>query len=289
MKVLVIGGSSFIGRNFIEKAPASWHIKASFSSSGDFPAAMAGRTNVETFHCDMTAGDIPALGAFDIVLYLPTMTPGQATGDAAKDAATMAALHAGGVNRLWEKIERCGRFIYFSSGIFYLGGNDSDYRQSKVMGEANTQACAMQGGFDYVILRNMEVFGPYLARHKVYRRMAEACIRGDDAFPVGGDGTNLLDTMYIDDYIAILLKIIEKQLSNVILPFSRAEPITLKELARRMAGVFGNPRFALECRGRPTEDTRFVLDNTALCRAAGLRPGISLEAGLLKWKERNLA
>jgi len=36
MDILIIGGSSFIGKNFIEKAPVDWNIRASYCSSEDF-------------------------------------------------------------------------------------------------------------------------------------------------------------------------------------------------------------------------------------------------------------
>ena len=36
MNILIIGGSSFIGKNLISKIPSSWNIRATYNTSLDF-------------------------------------------------------------------------------------------------------------------------------------------------------------------------------------------------------------------------------------------------------------
>ena len=49
MKILIIGGSSFIGRNLIEKFPLEWDISASYNSSKSFLNFVKKYPNVKPF------------------------------------------------------------------------------------------------------------------------------------------------------------------------------------------------------------------------------------------------
>ncbi len=289
MKLLLIGGSSFIGKNLIENVPAAWEIEASYCHSKDFLKFVSKFPNVKPFYLDLTeVNQIPEFGEIDVVVYLAGIGPGQITGNTENDNNLMYRLHSEGPSLVAKKVQSCRQFIYMSSGVFYLENDNSVYRKSRLLGEANIQASAMVNHFSYLIIRNMEIFGPYMAKHKIYRRLCEACCLKLEKFAINGDGNNLVDTMYIDDYIKILLKIINSDITDEIIPVCKSQPVTIKVLAKVVTEVFSNPEFTLFFNGNPTENTRFVLDNTKMIDLFGIQPETSLKEGLQKWKDRGL-
>ena len=288
LKITIIGGSSFIGKNIILNAPKTWSIKASYCNSINFLEFISDFDNVEPIKIDLLKGSIPNLGTANIVLYLPTFTPGQARNNNHNTDEIMFSLHAYGIEQIYKKIDQCDLFIYFSSGVYYLNNNNSAYRNSKILGEANLQSLSLKNGFDYLILRNMEVYGPYLAKHKIIRKLCEACFNGQKSFTIFGDGKNYLDTMYIDDYVKILFSLIQHNIINLILPFARSKPVTVAKMASTIAKVYRNDNFKVIFQGEPTENTNFVLDNDELIKYSQISPNISLKDGLIKWKSLNL-
>jgi len=289
MKLLLIGGSSFIGKNLIENVPVEWEVEASYCYSNNFLEFASNFPNVKPFFLNLTEqGLIPEFGDIDVIIYLAGIGPGQTTGNKEIDKKIMYRLHSEGPSLIAQNVKSCNQFIYMSSGIFYLENDSSVYRKSRLLGEANIQAAAMKSHFSYNIIRNMEIFGPYMAAHKIYRQFCEACLLKEEKFTIHGDGNNLIDTMYIDDYIKVLLKIVVSNIANEIIPVCKSRPVTIKELATIVAEVFSFSEFTLSFNGKPTEDTRFVLDNRKMTDLFGLKPEISLREGLIKWKNKGL-
>jgi len=284
MKLLMIGGSSCIGKNLIESAPKNWQIKASFCSSKSFKNFILNYPNTEAFHLDLRKNNKELkLGVYDTVLYLSGVPPGRTSDD------IPFQIHALGVNTIINAVESCRHFIYLSSGVVYLKDNNSPYRISRTIGEANVIGNALQKKFNYIILRNMEIYGKYMAIHKIYRKLAESCIKGDSDFTITGDGENFLDTMHIRDYISGLVKVIESKVENEIVDFCKSKPVTLKKLSKTIAQVFHRNDFRLICSGgRPTEDTRLVLDNKKMKKIFNFHPQIDLDEGLNIWKDEGL-
>lgn len=286
MEVLIVGGSGFIGRNLIEGAPKNWKIRATYCSSTDFEE-FAKKNNVEAIKLDLTKNEIPNLGDADAVIYLPAVGPGQLK-DNPDIAKYTCILGSDGINKVVNAMGKIGKLIYTSSGVVYLRNNNSDYRKSRLIGEGNVLGVYREKGINYVILRNMEIYGKYMAPHKIYRKFMKACIEGEKSFKVSGNGNNLLDTMYISDYIEGLIAVINSNKVNVIVDYGRGKPVTLKELAKTVAEVCGNRDFKLECSGQATEDTRFAVNNEDFFKVFGVRAKTELAEGLKKWKDEGL-
>ena len=287
-QVLLIGGSSFIGKNLIKKFPSDWNIKATYCNSKDFLEFSSSFQNVEPIKLDLKQEIIPNLGKVDMIFYLPTFTPGQVFGNKKLNIDTMYCLHAHGIDYILQQVESCEIVYYFSSGVYFLRNDYSDYRKSKLLGEANLQSLSMEKKFNYVILRNMEVYGPYLAKHKLYRKICEAYNCNVERFEVFGDGKNLIDTMYIDDYTELLLNLINNNIKNIILPFGRSKPVTIKELIKTVSKVYKENNVTVEYKGNPTENTNFILNNRELLKYVDFTPDIDLFDGLSKWKNKGL-
>lgn len=286
MEVLIVGGSGFIGRNLIEGAPKDWKIRATYCNSTDFEE-FAKKNNIEAIKLDLTQEKIPSLGSADVVIYMPAVGPGQLKTNPNVGAYTYT-LTADGVNKVVNAMDHIGKFIYTSSGVIYLRNNNSDYRKARIIGEANILGAAREKGFEYVILRNMEIYGKYMPKYKIYRRLMEACIKKEKVFKVDGDGKNYLDTMYIKDYVEGMIAAIKSDKVDVIVDYGRGKPATLLELSATIAKVCDNEGFKLECSGKATEDTRFAVNNEDFFKVFGVRAKTELFDGLKKWKEEGL-
>ena len=284
MKVLVIGGSSFIGTNLLLKSPNNWDIIATYNNSSKFTEKFINKKNIRFLKLDLINENLEDFDFFDIVFYLPTITPGNINYNNISDDSILMKIHASNLEKIILKIKKINLYIYFSSAVFYLYNNYSNYRISKILGEANIQSLANQYNFKYLILRNSEIYGPYLADHKIYNRIFNSFKSKEPSIKFNGNGENLLDTMYIDDYIQILLKIINKNINNKMLVLSRNKPMKLKDIILTYIDVF-NHKIDYFFEGQSTENVKFGFNNTEMIKLLNYEPEITLKEGLSKWKK----
>ena len=288
MKILIIGGSSFIGKNLIEKLPLNWKVTATYNKSNSFLNFVKKYSNVKPLKLNLLNEKKIDLGKPDIILYLVGISPGPANNIEYKNLNIMDILHSKSISYILNNTKKVKKFIYFSSGIYYLLDNYSDYRKSRLIGEANVQIQSKIFKFDYLIIRNMEIYGKYMTKHKIYRRLCEMAENNVNEINISGDGTNLIDTMYIDDYIDIIIKILKSNVKNKIIDVSRSKPVTIKDLIKTIYKIYNINLPKINFSSNPTENTKFVLDNTKMIKSFEIKPKISLEQGLRKWINRGL-
>ena len=282
MKILLIGGSSFIGKNFILNCPKNWELTATYYKSLDFLKLTKHKKNIKVINFDLKKKKFPKFDSYDVVLYLPTITPGLLKFNTNIDKDLMYYLHVYVLEKLIKNINKINLFIYFSSGIFYLYDNFSIYRQSKIIGEANVQSLSKKYNFKYLILRNMETFGPHMSEHKLYKRIFIACNQNDKKMKIFGDGNNFLDTMYIDEYIDILINLIRNRVKNKILSFSKSQPYKLKSILKIFSNIF-NSSIQFEFSGDPTEYIDYKLNNDELLNLSKYSFKMNLKESLKQW------
>ncbi len=284
-KVLIIGGSSFIGKNLLEQAPASWDITATYCTSKDFIGFCKKFKNVTPVQLDVVKDEINPADydtAYDSIIYIAANSdPRKSLTDPLNDLA----VNAMGVVRVCEKIS-CKKFVYFSSGAAYLK-EKIPYTISKRAGEEYAQWFAQQKGFGYVIVRLFEAFGPYSPARKVFRRVAEALERGERSFTVYGDGKNLVDPMYAEDTARAVITIAESPHQNVIVDLCTGRPMTVNEAAERIAKVYKVP-LELRHEGQAVEKVFFNGNPAPMKKLFGFEPGISFEEGVERWRKRKL-
>jgi len=124
MKLLLTGGSGFIGRNVLLRAPRDWEIVAVFNRTSDLPAFVAehGLTHVTPVACDLVSADAvrelaARVGGADAALYLA------ANGDPAASAERVRWDLELNTVAVVNVLEQCvvGRMVYMSSGAVYDG------------------------------------------------------------------------------------------------------------------------------------------------------------------------
>jgi len=282
MKVLILGASSFIGINLLLKCPKNWDVTATYNSSFKFLELFSNNKNLKFIKFDIIDQEFGSFDFFDIVFYLPTVTPGKINFNKILDDSVTMNIHANNLEKIIKKIKKINLFVYFSSAVYYLYNNHSNYRASKILGETNIQLLANQYNFKFLIFRNSEIYGPYLADHKIYKQLFTAFKNKEIDMKFNGNGNNLLDTMYIDDYIKILLIIINKNINNKILVLSRNEPMKFKDIISTYIDVFDH-KINYFFEGESTEDVKFGFDNSEMLKLTNYEPKINLQQGLNKW------
>lgn len=190
-----------------------------------------------------------------------------------------------------------GRLLIYlsSSGVLYeerdgLVGEDTPLRPrsyhgaGKVAAEHFIRAWAIQcDGLAY-ILRPSNVYGPGQYPRKGFGIIPAAfeCMRKGLPLQVWGDGGNVRDYLYIDDFVSLCAKVLCAPLSSGTHVFnaSSGAGVSLKELLARIRSITGRD-IEQECMPARTIDMRRIVpDNTRAYQRFAWKPQVGLDEGL---------
>jgi nucleoside-diphosphate-sugar epimerase len=309
MKLLVTGASGFIGRNLLLHLPPSWAVTAIYHRSEDFPAFLAahGLAQVRPLRVDLRCGEAVAAALrpqadWEAICFLA------ANGDPAVSVERPAFDLASNTSSLLNLLEVCraGHLVYFSSGAVYDGLEGPvgpqmrveprlPYALSKLASEGYLRFFRQRARRleRCTVLRFFGAFGPREPARKLYTRLVRAfALNRETRFAIRGDGTNLIDAMYIDDAIAALLKVLGHPSAEGTYDLGPGAPLTIEALVRRAAACFGAEQVQVERQGHTEEPIRFWMDPGPFARQFGFAPAVALEEGLqrlaghLRWGNR---
>jgi len=161
----------------------------------------------------------------------------------------------------------------------------SPYSASKAAGDLMCQAFHKTYGFNVVIARSSNNFGPYQHPEKFVPKVITRALR-DDTVPLYGDGKQQRDWIYVTDNCRALDLIIQKGKAGEIYNIASGEEHTNIEIAKLILRILDKPesliRFVAD---RPGHDQRYSLD-TAKIRALGWKMDYEFEEALketIKW------
>lgn len=302
MRLLVAGGSGFLGRNVLLAAPRDWDVTATFFASETFPGWLkaSGLDHVTPVRVDLRDGDMveKTLGPLrpEVCLYLAADTRvARLVEDPPLDVHNNIVPVANVLRH-----RRGGSLVFVSSGAVYMGHDGPvspatplrptiPYAIGKLAAELYVRAARERGWFaGCVILRFFGAYGPHEPSRKITTKLVRAAhIRTRD-FTIFGDGGNLIDVMYVDDAARGLLAAIRNPVSDETFDFCAGSAVTLNEFADRVGRTFGHT-FELRHEGESPEYIRFRASPEGMVKAFDVRPRISLEEGLKrldKWLRR---
>jgi nucleoside-diphosphate-sugar epimerase len=303
--LLLVGGSGFLGRNVIVGGLVQHDVIAVYNGDKSFPQFAARYApDVSVEQCDLTdQSAVKRLGQrigtrVELCLFLAANT--SVPFSVADPGADLRANTITLLNVLAEF--EIDRLVFLSSGAVYDGlvgpvGPASSlspvlpYAISKLSSEQYVRHAFAVGQLgSYSNVRFFGAFGPYEPTRKVYSRLVqEIGIEGRRRFVLYGDGSNLIDAMYVDDAVrAIVLAANDSQKQRTI-DLASGEPITIRDLAQRAARVFDRAYVDIETSGVALEDIHFYPDATTFRREFGFSPEVSLEEGLLRLRAHRLA
>jgi dTDP-glucose 4,6-dehydratase/UDP-glucose 4-epimerase len=307
--VLVTGGRGFIGARLVERLLADGaevRVLDDGSRGGaDLPSA------VEAIDGDVRDAELvrAACRGVDVVAHLAAV---QGTGNFYALPDVVLDVNLRGVLNVAQACagEGVSRLVFSSSSEVYgipatFPTHETEplvvpdptnprwsYGASKIAGELVVVHTARRHGFEYVLLRYHNVYGPAMGRDHVVPQFILRLLR-DEEFTVQGDGTQRRSFCYVDDAIpptaaAVRAPGAASGIFNVGNPAEEHSINALVALLERVSGRTISPRH-LPFEGAGTD--RRLPDVSRAKRELGLKPSVTLEEGLRRtydWYARQL-
>ena len=232
MKVLLTGASGFIGKNFLENAPKDIEIIAVYNSSRDIENFVKEKNlnNITLYKCDLTKKEetnalFEKIGEdVEYCIYL--------AGNVNIPLSITNPIHdmninAGALMNFLQSCNKIKKFIYMSSAAVYDGNKGTVTTETKLNPKVpyciSKLACEQYVEFfssigkieNYAILRFGGAYGPYSEKKFLSILVEEIFSKNSDEIEVYGDGTNIINIMYVKDTVKALIKCLNSEKKNI--------------------------------------------------------------------------
>jgi UDP-glucose 4-epimerase len=288
MRVVVLGGSGFLGLHVIEKLSKEGYEVINISRRA--------RSTPNEIACDLFSDDAPLsslLEGADACIHL--------AGDLVPGSAEIAGWN--GYLRNLQLAHRVAdvciatgvrKLVYASSGGTIYGGdvlNASEdmgckpigfYGAQKLAAETLLRSRLIRSNCRLTILRIGNPFGPGQESkyaHGVIGRIFNCMLNGEE-FTIWGDGTQVRDYIFVKDVAGAFYKALGYDGAYDLFNIGSSEAVSTDDLVALCAEISG---LQLECTYRPKaihEVERISLNIHAAERQLGWRPSMNLKQGL---------
>jgi UDP-glucose 4-epimerase len=250
MKILVTGGSGFIGSHVLDVLMARGHEPVNFDR---VPSPHHARGSLRTVIGDATDSDVlaAAMKGCDAVIHLAAMADVndvQADPEGAErlnGRATLAVLEAA-------RQAEVGRVVYGSTIWVYSDVPETAvdeetrfaapahlYTATKLAGELYCRSYAELYGVDYTILRFGIPYGPRARDATVLAAFVGKALRGEP-LTVAGDGSQGRRFVYVEDLADAVERALAPVATNRIYNLAGSETTTIKEIAHAVRDLVGD-------------------------------------------------
>jgi GDP-L-fucose synthase len=156
-------------------------------------------------------------------------------------------------------------------------------RFSEIMCEM--YATKIKQPMDILVVRPGNLYGPFdkfnKSESKVIAALIRRAIEKQDPFEVWGDGLDLKDFLYIDDFIEGMLKAFAIDKKFTVLNIASGIPITIKEVLEKILEVTGHAQAKVVFdTTKPTMIPIRLINISAINEATGWKPEIGISDGL---------
>jgi dTDP-glucose 4,6-dehydratase len=159
---------------------------------------------------------------------------------------------------------------------------NSPYSASKAAAEHLVRAAQHTFGLDAVITRCGNNYGPRQFPEK-FLPLALANALADQEIPVYGDGLNVRDWIYVEDYCRAILAVLEKGESGRVYNVGARNTRRNLEVVESLLEALGKPRSLIRfVKDRPGHDRRYAIDPSRIETELGWRPRETWQSGLAK-------
>ena len=308
MKALLLGGAGFIGLHLARRLVREGHsvtIVDDFSRGRDDRelAALQEHRAVSVRSGDLTAAGTWAeleRGWDQVYLLAAVVGVRNVVADPARVVRTnaLAALH------LLDWAEPGSRVFFASTSEVYAGGVDAGivavptpedapvmiadvtaprfaYAISKLLGEAAFVHGGRARGFDAVVGRFHNVYGPRMGADHVIPEMALRAMDGEDPFRVWGSDQHRA-FCHVDDAVEAMLRLMdcEAAAGEIVHIGNDSEETNIGDLAKLVLRVCGVHAALEPFAAPPGSVNRRCPDLTKLRRLTGFQPAVELEDGV---------
>jgi UDP-glucose 4-epimerase len=303
VKVLVTGGSGFIGSHIVERLLTEGHsvrVLDNFAT-GRRENLLRVRSEIELVEGDIRDSErvCDAVGGCEVVLHqaaLPSVPR-----SFQDPLATNATNVTGTLNVLGAARDSGVRRVVYASSSSIYGANPSlpkheglmprpvsPYAATKLAGEGFCRTFDDVYGLETVALRYFNVFGPRQdpRSHYAVPNFFAAMLNGGHPI-VHGDGEQSRDFTYVSNVVdANLLAMCREGVAGKAYNVGAGKRITLNDLLRRIAALIGREPKVRHGPPRRGDVEHSQADVSAAKRDLGYMPSVSLEEGLrltLEW------
>ncbi|MDB2637601.1 NAD-dependent epimerase/dehydratase family protein [Alphaproteobacteria bacterium] len=302
-KVLVTGAAGFIGTNLVRRLV---EMGASVRGTLHTKPVQRAEPSVEFVTCDLTSQKdcATACRGIDYVFMAAANSSGAAviektplahlTPNLIMNARMLEAAHEQGVEK----------FCFISSNTVYpvtdfaVNEDDASYnffekyfvvgwmkRFSEIMCEMYSNK--ITNTMDTLIVRPGNLYGPYdkftLHDSKVIAALIRRAIEKQDPFVVWGDGKDIKDFLYIDDFVEGLLRAFIMPERPRSLNIASGKPITIHEIVSLILKATDFDGIAVKYdSSKPTMIPKRLIDIGRIQNKTGWSPEVSMLAGLEK-------
>jgi nucleoside-diphosphate-sugar epimerase len=301
MKILITGGSGFIGSKLVDRLIEAGHEVADFDARLHFinkplyyKAALKNRKKLYKQPTKQYKGDIRNIKqlkeAFEdfqpeVVVHLAGLSMARPIPQHADDMIPINMVGTFNVLEVFEKSHSARRLIYTSSSMSYGHFTQSPQTEEVILNPINAYGAAKAAGEyfvklskkEWVIVRPTSVYGYTDAANRVTQLLLDAAMTKKSAWILRGE---TLDFSYVDDVARGFHLCVEShsamyQTFNI----SRGEPRSAQDFAEVLKQHF--PKFNYEVR-EPTilHVFRGALDITKAQKLLGYEPKFSIEQGI---------
>ncbi|MEM8842214.1 MAG: dTDP-glucose 4,6-dehydratase [Pseudomonadota bacterium] len=319
MKILVTGGSGFIGSAVVRRAVADGHSvvnldKLTYASNQENVATVADSPNYAFEQACVTDGSalarIFATHRPDAVMHLAAESHVDRSIDGPGDfmttnvMGTFTLLEA--ARAYWLGLDAAGkqafRFHHISTDEVYgtLGKDglfteetpyqpNSPYSASKASSDHLVRAWAETYGLPVVVTNCSNNYGPYHFPEKLIPVVILKALAGQQ-IPVYGKGDNVRDWLFVEDHAVALLSVLADGRLGETYNIGGNNEAQNIEIVRTICGILdefrpdGAPhdRLITFVTDRPGHDFRYAIDASKIMSELGWQPSVTLEEGLRK-------
>jgi nucleoside-diphosphate-sugar epimerase len=301
MRLLIAGGSGFIGKNLITSLPRNWTVFATYHRDMLFPDFVKRHNlaNVQPIHCELsnkqdTQEKIGGLADIDACVYLAANTNvsslvSEPTQDVLDNIVPLT--HFLGAFR-------GTRLIFFSSGAVYMGleravSPDSKlsptipYSISKLASEhyIRFQATTKKTFNEYAIVRFFGAYGYHEPTRKITRRFLEQALSPSwpkISMTLFGDGENLIDVMWVKDAIQAIMGLINASKIDFTVDLCAGNACTINEYVAKLGKIVGK-EVLVRHEGTSAEYIRFHASPERMRKLIGFQAKTSLQEGIARY------
>jgi len=266
-RVLVTGGSGFVGTNLVTELLDRGHAVRSFDRA---PSPLAARDRLETVVGDITDEDdvARAVDGVDTVIHTAAIIDLMGGGSASARQRSFA-VNVGGTKNLVHAAQAAGvkRFVYTASNSVVMGGQSITngdenlpyttrfadlYTETKVVAEKFVLSANGQDGMLTCSIRPSGIWGR--GDQTMFRKLFESVLAGHVKVLVGGKGVKL-DNSYVHNLIHGFILAAEHLVPGGSAPgqayfVNDGEPVNMFEFSRPVIEACGHrwPRFRVSGR-----------------------------------------